>query len=236
MSQSERKHRTTATPVVLPARACTLAGLAINKPKSKRHKTFRKAPLRPWWPSRVHHNFHPRSLLLCPLLDLDKPALPPQMVALLLTTLHIPLFRPPLLFLPDVGHVLFVLGPLSLAKLSNVPQPCSRFFPFVSLRWAIRRLFSDGLKFLPRGLPGFHVLFENLPDLFLLGPFLFQDNFSFVANLLQFLETIGQVNSGLPVYFVSTLPSPQLVSTSVPLFSGFSLQLVCRAGFPCFDV
>ena len=69
----------------------------------------------------------------------------------------------------------------------------------------VPRLFSDGLNVLLRWLPGLHVLFENLPDFFLLQPFLFQENFSFVAHLYQLSEAAGQVNSGLHVHFVLAL-------------------------------
>ena len=56
-----------------------------------------------------------------------------------------------------------------------------------------------------RTLPGFHLLFENLPDFSLLDPFLFQDDFCCFAHLVELSEAFGQVNSGPFVHFVQTL-------------------------------
>ena len=56
-----------------------------------------------------------------------------------------------------------------------------------------------------RGLPGFHVLPENLLDFFLLEPLLFPDNFSLVADIFQLSEAAGLVNFGHLVHFTLTL-------------------------------
>ena len=51
-----------------------------------------------------------------------------------------------------------------------------------------------------RGFPGFHVLSENLPDFFLLA-FTVQDNLSFVPDIFQHSEAVGQVRPGYLVHF-----------------------------------
>ena len=92
-------------------------------------------------------------------------------------------------------------------------------------------LFSGGLKFLLRGLPRFHVLFENVPDIFFLEPFLFQENFNFFAHPFEFSEAIGQFNilSLCPLYFDTSIPP--LVSIFFLSFCWLSLYLLCHAAF-----
>ena len=94
--------------------------------------------------------------------------------------------------------------PFSLAQFNKVSQSCSRFLPSVSLDH-LPSLFSYGVNFLPFRVPRFHVLFENVPNSFLLEPSLFQQNFSIVANLFQHPKAIGQLNPVHLVHFVLTL-------------------------------
>ena len=95
-------------------------------------------------------------------------------------------------------------------------------------------LLSAGFNLSFRGLPGFNVPFEFLPDFLLLEPFLFQDNFSFVASL----STLGSYRpsqswSRWPLLFHT--PSLPLVSTDLPFFGAFFVPMLPRS-FPLCDV
>ena len=105
-------------------------------------------------------------------------------------------------FLPNSGQIFFDFDPcIYLPKPSKVPESCSRFFLLNHCVGSFAKPFQRGFKFLLRGLPGSHGLFENLPDFFLLETFLFQENVNFFA--FSFLGGCRPVQSSslCPLHF-----------------------------------
>ena len=87
-------------------------------------------------------------------------------------------------FLPDFGHVLLVFSPpISLGQTQQSVPVLSLVLSFGGAALGqLPSLFSDGFNVPFRWLRRLGVLSENLPDFFLLEPFLFQDDFCFFAH------------------------------------------------------
>ena len=152
-----------------------------------------------------------------------------------LSYLHVSVF---LLLLSYCPFQTLAMSSLSLVHpfflgeaLQSVPVLCLFFPSCITALGHVPGLFSGGLKFLLRGLPRFHVLFENVPDIFFLEPFLLQENFNFFAHPFEFSEAIGQFNilSLCPLYFDTSIPP--LVSIFFLSFCWLSLYLLCHAAF-----